>query len=180
MRMKAIQVGIGGMGKVWLDAVQRSPDVEFAACVEINPEIADAQAAACGLDRDLILPSLPEALANVQADFVIDVTPPQFHRQISLTALDAGLPVLSEKPLASTLDDARAIAAAAERAGLLHSVAQNYRYRPLSQTVKSVLDSGELGAVGAVRRGVLQRTAFWRLPRRDGAAADYRHGDSSL
>ena len=148
--MKAIQLGIGGMGNTWLGAVQRSPDVGLAACVEINEAIADQQAAAYGLDRQLIFRSLPEALAQVSADFVIDVTPPQFHRQNSLAALEAGLPVLSEKPLAGTLDDARAIAAAVEQSGLLHSVAQNYRYRPVTQTTKRVLDSGELGAVGAV------------------------------
>ncbi len=148
--MRVIQVGIGGMGNTWLGAVQRSPEVEFAACVEINADIADEQAVAYGLDHDLIFRSLPEALAQVSADFVIDVTPPQFHRQNSLTALEAGLPVLSEKPLAGTLEDARAIVAAVKQSGLLHSVAQNYRYRPLTQTIKRVLDNGELGAVGAV------------------------------
>ncbi len=40
--MRVIQVGIGGMGNAWLGAVQRSPQVEYAALVEINPEIARA------------------------------------------------------------------------------------------------------------------------------------------
>ncbi len=148
--MKVIQVGIGGMGNAWLGAVQRSPKVDFAALVEINAAIADQQAEAYGLDRSLIFRGLPEALAQVDADAVINVTPPQFHREISVLTLEAGLPVLSEKPLAGTLDDARAIVDAAERTGVLHSVAQNYRYRPLTQTIKRVLDSGRLGAVGAV------------------------------
>lgn len=149
--MKIIQVGIGGMGDVWLDAVQRSPKADFAAFVEVNAAIADQQAAAYGLDRSLIFRSLPEALKEVDADAVINVTPPQFHREISVLALEAGLPVLSEKPLAPTLDDARAIVEAAERTGLLHSVAQNYRYRPLTQTIKRMLQSGSLGALGAVQ-----------------------------
>ena len=148
--MKAIQVGIGGMGNAWLGAVQRSPKVDFAAFVEIDADIADQQAEAYGLDRSLIFRALPDALAQVAADAVINVTPPQFHREISVLALEAALPVLSEKPLAGTLDDARAIVDAAERTGVLHSVAQNYRYRPLTQTIKRVLNGGELGAVGAV------------------------------
>ncbi len=148
--MKVIQVGVGGMGNAWLGAVQRSSTVDFAALVEIDAAIADQQAAAYGLDRSLIFRALPEALAQVAADAIINVTPPQFHREISVLALEAGLPVLSEKPLAGTLDDARAIVDAAERTGVLHSVAQNYRYRPLTQTIKRVLDSGRLGAVGAV------------------------------
>ena len=148
--MKVIQVGIGGMGRAWLDAVQNSPQVDFAGFVEINPDIARAQAAAYNLDQSLIFDSLPQALQQVDADAVINITPPQFHRAVTVTALEAGLPVLQEKPLAGTLEDARAIAAAADDSGVLCSVAQNYRYRQLTQTVKRVLDSGELGAVAAV------------------------------
>ena len=148
--MRVIQVGIGGMGNAWLTAVQRSPQVEFAGFVEINPDIARAQAAAYNLDQSLIFDSLPRALEQVDADAVLNITPPQFHREVTVAALQAGLPVLQEKPLAGTLTDARAIAAAAEDTGILCSVAQNYRYRPLTQTLKRVLDSGELGALAAV------------------------------
>jgi len=148
--MKVIQVGIGGMGKAWLNAVQNSPQVDFAGFVEINPEIARAQAAAYNLDPSRIFDSLPRALEQVDADAVLNITPPQFHREVTVMALEAGLPVLQEKPLAGTLADARAIAAAAADSGVLCSVAQNYRYRPLTQTLKRVLDSGELGALAAV------------------------------
>ena len=148
--MRVIQVGIGGMGNAWLGAVQRSPQVDFAGFVEIDADIARAQAQAYGLDKSRIFDSLPAALEQVDADAVINITPPQFHREVTVTALEAGLPVLQEKPLAGTLDDAHAIAAAAKSTGVLCSVAQNYRYRPLTQTVKRVLESGELGAVAAV------------------------------
>ncbi len=149
--MKVIQVGIGGMGNAWLRAVQNSQHVRFAGFVEIDDNIARQKAAAYGLDVATIYRSLPDALEQLEADAVINVTPPQFHKEVSLIALEAGLPVLSEKPLAGTLDDARAIVAKAEETGVLHSVAQNYRYRPLSQTVKAMLDSGELGSVAALR-----------------------------
>lgn len=149
--MKVIQVGIGGMGSTWLRAVQESAVVDFAGFVEINPQIAQAQAEAYNLDPALILPSLDQALEQVAADAVINVTPPEFHRGICVAAMGAGLPVLTEKPLAGTLADARAIAEVAKSTGLLCSVAQNYRYRSLSQTVKTLLDSGELGAVGSAR-----------------------------
>lgn len=149
--MKVVQVGIGGMGNTWLKAVQRSPQVEFAGFVEVNDEIARAQAQAYQLEHSRIFKSLPAALASVDADAVINVTPPEFHRDICVSAMEAGLPVLTEKPLAGTLEDARAIVAVAEATGLLCSVAQNYRYRPVTQTIKTILDSGELGALGAVR-----------------------------
>ncbi|MBN2305280.1 MAG: Gfo/Idh/MocA family oxidoreductase [Anaerolineae bacterium] len=148
--MKIVQVGIGGMGSAWLRTIQASDEVEFAAWVEVNDTIADEQAAKYGLDRALIFKTLDEALNVVEADGLIDVTPPQFHRAISLAALDAGIPVLSEKPLADTLDAAQEIVRKADQTGVLHMVAQNYRYSVPAQTVKRLLDSGELGAVGSV------------------------------
>ena len=149
--MKVIQAGIGGMGNTWLGAVQRSDAVDFAGFVEVNDDIARAQAEAYHLDPALIFQSLPQALEAVEAAAVINVTPPQFHREICVNALEAGLPVLTEKPLAGNLADARAIVAAAKATGVLCGVAQNYRYRPLTQTIKAILASGELGAVAAVR-----------------------------
>ncbi len=167
--MKVIQVGIGGMGNTWLNAVQRSPGVEFAGFVEIDEEIARAQADACHLDRSLIFKSLPAALEAVDADAVINVTPPGIHREICVAALEAGLPVLTEKPLAGNLADARAIVAAADATGVLCSVGQNYRYRPLTQTIKAVLASGELGAVAALR------AEFFRGPHFGGFREEMPH-----
>jgi predicted dehydrogenase len=86
----------------------------------------------------------------VETDGVIDVTPPQFHREVSLKALEAGKPVLSEKPLAPTLADAQAIVEAANRTGVLHMVTQNYRYSTVAQTVKQALDPAVMGEIGAV------------------------------
>ena len=148
--MKVIQVGIGGMGNTWLNTVLNSSEVEYAALVEVNEAIARQQAEKYGLDRALIFRSLLEALAAVSAEGVIDVTPPAFHWEISATALEAGLPVLSEKPLADTLADAAAIVQKANETGVLHMVAQNYRYHVSVQTLKRVLASGEFGRVGSV------------------------------
>lgn len=148
--MKVIQVGIGGMGDTWLKTVLQSAEVEYAALVEVNPAIARQQAEKYGLDPAMIFGSLPEALAAVSAEGVIDVTPPAFHHEISTLALAAGLPVLSEKPLANTPAAAAAIVQKANETGVLHMVAQNYRYHVPIQTLKRVLASGEFGRVGAV------------------------------
>src|SRR5215213_9784988 len=126
--MKVIQVGLGGMGNAWLRAVQNSSEVEYAGFVEINEAIGRAQAEAYHFDSSLIFPSLEAALGAISADGVINVTPPQFHMPVSLTALEAGIPVLSEKPLADTMESAQAIVRKANETGVLHMVAQNRRY----------------------------------------------------
>ncbi|MBE2184286.1 MAG: Gfo/Idh/MocA family oxidoreductase [Anaerolineae bacterium] len=148
--MKVIQVGIGGMGDTWLQTVLASPEVEYAALVEINDATAQAQAARYNLDPAIIYHTLDQALANVSAGGVIDVTPPQFHRQVAETAMRAGIPVLSEKPLADTLEAAMAIVRTSNETGVLHMVAQNRRYGIPILTAKQVLQSGILGKIGAV------------------------------
>jgi predicted dehydrogenase len=152
--MKVIQVGIGGMGNAWLNTVLASPEVSYAGFVEINPTIAAQQAERHNLDSALIFRTLGDALDAVKTDGaplgIIDVTPPAFHREISLMALEAGIPVLSEKPLANTIASAWDIVRKAEETGVLHMVAQNYRYSVPAQTLKKALNSGEMGQVGAV------------------------------
>jgi len=149
-KTKVIQVGIGGMGNAWLKAVLDSKEVEFAGFVEINERIAKEQAQKYGLNKKIIFKSLPEALKRVKTDGVIDVTPPQFHEEISLTSLEAGVPVLSEKPLSSTLESAKRIVEKSTETGVLHMVAQNYRYNVPAQTLKKALNGQKLGKPGAV------------------------------
>jgi predicted dehydrogenase len=149
--MKVIQVGLGGMGNAWLHAVQRLPEVEYAGFVEINPNIAAEQVAKYELDGSTVFPNLRQALTAVQTDGVINVTPPQFHREVSLIALEAGVPVLSEKPLADTFAAAQDIVDASNRTGVLHMVAQNYRYHAPTQTLFQTLQQGDFGAIGAVK-----------------------------
>jgi predicted dehydrogenase len=149
--MKVIQVGLGGMGNAWLRAVQQAPEVEFAGFVEVNSAIAAEQVAKYELDGSTVFPNLKQALAAVQADGVINVTPPQFHREVSLIALEAGMPVLSEKPLADTFTAAQDIVDAANRTGVLHMVAQNYRYHAPTQTLFHTLQQGDFGPIGAVK-----------------------------
>jgi predicted dehydrogenase len=149
-QLKIIQVGIGGMGNAWLNAVLNSSEVEYAGFVEINDQIAQQQVERYGLDPALIFPSLEAALAAVPADGVLDITPPQFHRDVAITALEAGIPVLSEKPLANTLQAARDIVEKSDETGMLHMVAQNRRYTVPAQTLKQVLVSSDMGAVASV------------------------------
>lgn len=155
-KTKVIQVGIGGMGDTWLKTVLASQEVEFAGFVEINDQIAAKQVQEYGLDEKKIFKSLPEALRNIEADGVIDITPPQFHEEISLISLEAGIPVLSEKPLSNTLESAERIVNKSTETGILHMVAQNYRYSVPIQTLKRALEERKLGELGSVTLNFLK------------------------
>jgi len=82
--------------------------------------------------------------------------PNNVHADPSIAALEAGVPVLSEKPLAASLDDARRMVEAAERANVPTATAFNYRYVPAIQYAKKLIDDGVIGDIHHVRVKYLQ------------------------
>ena len=91
---------------------------------------------------------LDEALRAAEPDIAVVVVPPDAHREVAERCLAAGVPVLVEKPLAGTRADCEALIEAARRADRQLAVSQNYRYRPVIETARRVLASGELGDIG--------------------------------
>ncbi|MCF3961041.1 Gfo/Idh/MocA family protein [Streptomyces fuscigenes] len=82
-----------------------------------------------------------------ELDLVVVATPNKTHVPLATAALDAGLPVVVDKPVAGTAAEARALAARAEERGLLLSVFQNRRWDNDFLTLKALVDAGELGEV---------------------------------
>jgi predicted dehydrogenase len=95
--------------------------------------------------------SLERALASVEAEAVLLVTPPATHRPLAELALATGRHVVSEKPLALKLADAEALVRAGERAGRYVMVAQNYRFRRQSRALQSLVAKGTLGRLLGIR-----------------------------
>jgi len=148
--IRVIQVGVGGMGNVWIQTVQNARGVSHAALVDTDAEVLRAQMQRCGLDASHCYSDLATALGREQADALINVTPPQFHEEVCCRALEAGLPVLTEKPLSDNMASARRIVASAQQAGRALMVAQNYRYQAFAPTLRRLIASGEMGAPGQV------------------------------
>ena len=84
-------------------------------------------------------------LADTSLDGVIIATPDDEHLPMALAAIDAGLDVLCEKPLANTAADARRMLDAAEAKGVKHMVMFTWRWQPHYQYVKSLIDDGAFG-----------------------------------
>jgi scyllo-inositol 2-dehydrogenase (NADP+) len=80
-------------------------------------------------------------------DLVVVASPNKTHVSLATTALEAGLPVVVDKPLAGTAAEARELAALAEQRGLLLSVFQNRRWDSDFLTLRKLLDEGALGDV---------------------------------
>jgi len=148
-RLKLIQCGVGGFGKVWLnEQTSRSPDFELVAIVDISPaELEDAGKIA-SLPTERQFTSLETALQQVKADAILTVTPPVVHVEHARLAFRHGLHVMTEKPLAATMAQAREMISLAKEAGRQLAVSQQYRYSAPIQKFRQLVREKVIGDLG--------------------------------
>lgn len=88
---------------------------------------------------------------------LIDIsTPNHMHAEIAIAAAEAGKHVFCEKPLALTLDEAKQMLDAVNKAGVVHMVCHNYRFAPAVQYAKKLIEEGRLGRIYHIRATFLQ------------------------
>jgi len=144
---KALLVGAGGMGRAWGNNLKEHPDVEVAGWVDIRPGAAAEAADGLQLSGLHTGDDMEKALDETKPDFVVDVTIPEAHRDVTLQALAAGIPVLGEKPMADSMERAREMVAASEKAGKLYMVSQSRRYDARIHAYRTLIQE-QIGALG--------------------------------
>ena len=88
---------------------------------------------------------------------VIDiVTPNHTHPEIAIEAAEAGKHIISEKPLALNVKDAKRMLEAVEKNNVIHMVCHNYRFAPAVQYAKQLIEKGYLGKIHHIRAHDLQ------------------------
>ena len=151
-RRRALLVGAGGMGRNWgRNLLEAFDTVELVGWVDVVPGLAKDAADQLGVPGIWTGTSVSEGIASSAPDFLVDVTVPEAHRDVTLTALEAGIPVLGEKPMASSMDAAREMVRASEASGALYMVSQSRRYDHRIAAAKAEIDArlGKLGMVHA-------------------------------
>src|SRR3954452_5813379 len=107
-KLRLIQCGLGGVGQEWRDnATAASPDFEVVAVVDIAEKELAAGGEQLGVPPERRFNDLEQAIKNVQADGVLTVTPPAVHVQHAKIAFAHGLHLLTEKPIADDLANAK-------------------------------------------------------------------------
>lgn len=147
MAFRALIVGAGGMGRAWGKNLNDHPDVEIAGWVDLRPGAAAEALDGLQISGAHAGEDLGKALADIKPDFVVDVTVPEAHHDVTLQALAAGIPVLGEKPMADSMERARAMVAASERAGKLYMVSQSRRYDARLHAYRKLIEA-QVGALG--------------------------------
>src|SRR6266545_763860 len=150
-QFRALLVGAGGMGRQWAKNLAAHQDVAIAGWIDLRPDAAAQAAHELGIDVGATGTDLEQALAELRPDFLVDVTIPEAHHDVTLTALAAGVPVIGEKPMADTMERARAMVAASERANTLYMVSQSRRYNAQLQALRRLIveQIGTLGILNA-------------------------------
>lgn len=146
-KKRCLMIGCSGMAGRWVDWLSERLDdrVEIAGLVDVNEEVLGDRGGKLGLNDDQLFTDYEEACAKVKADFCGIATPPQFHSPAAIAAMDAGMAVICEKPIADTLEAAKAMAAKAVETGLPCAIIQNYRYAPNKQELVRIREEGRLG-----------------------------------
>jgi predicted dehydrogenase len=150
-KFKALLVGAGAMGKAWGRNLAACDQVEIVGWVDIRSEAAAHAVEEQKLADVFTTDDLGKALYETRPDFVVDVTIPEAHHAVTMQSLAAGVPVLGEKPLADSLENAREMVAASEKAGKLFMVSQSRRYDARLQAFRRLIDShvGPLGILNS-------------------------------
>ena len=158
-RFRAVVVGCGTMAPVWATALAAHQDLAIVAAVDMDVEraaaFAEAHAPSARVGRDL-----EGVLDEAGANLVVDLTVPSAHHSVAVTALAAGCDVLGEKPLATTMAEAREVVAAADAAGRTHAVMQNRRYMPAMIALRDMVASGVVGETSMVAVDFLMAAHF--------------------
>ncbi len=152
--MRAVLCGCGAMAKGWLKAIAENPEIRSAVdvvgLVDVNPAAAKALAAEFGLTDAVIGSDLADVLAKTSADIVFDIVIPSARGDVVETALAHGCHVLSEKPMAASIEEGRSLIARAEAAGKVHAIVQNRRFISGIRRIRRLVESGALGELTAI------------------------------
>ena len=147
--LRGALVGCGGMGNVWAGVLTRRDDIEIIGLVDLVQKAAEALGERHGLDVPLY-ESVEQAMAALEIDVILDTSLPETRRQIAGAALEAGCHVLSEKPLATSVADARALLSIADKSGRTHGIMQNRRYLAGTRGVHQLITDGTIGDIGMI------------------------------
>lgn len=138
-------IGTGGMSNWHARYFQKIRGCRLVAAVDTDPQRLQEFAVAYSIPETYA--STEELLAKSDIDAVAIVTPDPYHKPIALECIDAGKHILCEKPLALDYPDAKAMADAAKKAGVVNMVHFTYRNWAPIQKIADIIQSGKIGEV---------------------------------
>ena len=144
MPTRVALVGLGGHGRTIQDACSEASNIVVAGVYD--PDLQEAELASSRFDCP-IAPSYDALIRSESIDAVILVTPNHLHRAQVESALELGLNVFVEKPIANTISDGLPMIESAEAKGLVLMVGHNMRFSNAARKAKTYIEEGRLGHI---------------------------------
>ncbi|CAN7463549.1 Gfo/Idh/MocA family oxidoreductase [Phyllobacterium sp. LjRoot231] len=166
---RAVLVGCGAMSKAWFEAARTIGDVEIVGIVDLDTGRAEHRAKEFGWETAAVGCNLPEVLAQTSPDIIFDIVVPAARHATVAAGLEAGCHVLSEKPMAETLEEAHDLVHRASDTGRIHAVVQNRRYLAQIRRIRRLIQSGAIGEVTSLH------CDFFLAPHFGGFREEMRH-----
>jgi predicted dehydrogenase len=141
---RAVFVGCGEISAWWFRPLSNHPEVRIVGIVDLNEAAADGRRAEFSPDAR-IGTDLAAMLEELRPDLVFDCTIPAARAQVVETALRHGCHVLSEKPMANSMEEARRLLKVARETGRTFAVMQNRRYQGAIRSLRTFLEDRTLG-----------------------------------
>jgi predicted dehydrogenase len=160
--LRIIQVGVAGYGATWLPTIAQARErVRHVALVDVNPTALDRARTSLGAPDLPGFPTLADALTVVETDAVLCVVPPMYHESVIAPALEAGLHVLTEKPIADSLNACHRIVRLARQSRGTMMISQKGRYHPWVRRFREAIQTNELGALSHLTYCYKDGRLFW-------------------
>jgi predicted dehydrogenase len=173
--IKTAIFGTGFMGRVHRDALRRLESVAVVAIAGRNLEAAQKLGEGFGIAT--ITNDYREILRDPTIDAVHILTPNALHFSMAKDALEAGKHVACEKPVTTSVEEARELVDLAAKKGLRNCVCHNLRYYPMVQQLRRMREAGDLGEILSLQGGYSQDWLLydtdwnWRIDRQAGGAS---------
>ena len=164
-------VGCGRISKKHFSAIERLDDLKLVAICDIDDDALRSADTPIDVAR---YKSYEELLLNLDVDLVVLCTPSGLHATQAITAAKYNKHVITEKPMATNMDDANRMVSACKKAGVHLFVVKQNRYNKSLQLLKKAIDSGRFGKIYLVTVNV-----FWTRPQEYYDSAEWR-GTCSL
>jgi predicted dehydrogenase len=148
--VRAVLVGCGGMSRRWTNVSKEHPELDLVGFVDIDAEAAKKRSEEYGASDRVIGTDLAKVLKQTKPDAVFDCTIPEVHTSVALTAFEHDCHVLSEKPMADSMANAKHALNMSREKGKIYAIIQNRRYDPNIRRLRRFLQAGHLGRLTTV------------------------------
>lgn len=158
--IKTAVIGSGFMGAAHIEALKRIGGVEIRTIVSDDLKTAKGIADKFGISK--VEENYEKILNDSEIDIIHNCTPNNLHFKINKAAVEAGKHVISEKPLTTNTTESEKLVKLVSEKGVVNAINFNYRFYPVIQHAKNMIQKGELGEIFLAHGHYLQDWLYYK------------------